>query len=191
MKILSTGKKPFSTNPWLRVCQGMTLAGLLLMLNSMFNTTGLSSALFGLLGMPLLMLSAVGILVLLIDDLRKRYSLFSVEVYEPGEKVFKQGDLADRFYIIQKGAVEVERTTDDTKVLLGRLGAGDYFGEIALLRADGRRTACVKAVTQVELLALGKDNFDSLVSAVPSTHKEFAAKATERIKKHGDSREGG
>lgn len=177
MKILSVGKKPFVANPWLRVCQGLTLAGLLLTLNSMFHTTGLSFALFGMLGTPMLVLSAVIMVVLLIDDLRKRYSLFSLEEYEPGELVFAQGDLADRLYIIQEGEVEVVRTTDGKEVLLARLGPGDYFGEIALLMAEGRRTASVRAATRVELLTLGKENFGRLVAAVPSTHKEFAAKA--------------
>jgi CRP-like cAMP-binding protein len=184
MKVLSVGKQPFGANPWLRVCQVSTLAGLLLTLNSMFHTTGLSFTLFSVLGTPLLVLSAVILLVLLIDDLRKRYSLFSVEEYEPGEMIFAQGDLADRLYIIQRGEVEVLRTTDDKEVLLARLGPEDYFGEIALLMADGRRTASVRAVTQVGLLTLGKENFDRLVAAVPSTHREFAAKAARRITEH-------
>lgn len=184
MKILSVGKKPFAANPWLRLCQGLTLTGLLLTLNSMGHTSGLSFALFALLGIPLLAFSAAIMLLLLFDDLRKRYSLFSVEEYEPGELVFAQGDLADRLYVLQKGEVEVLRTTEGQEVLLARLGPGDYFGEIALLRADGRRTASVRAATHVELLALGKENFDRLVAAVPSTHKEFAAKAAQRIKEH-------
>lgn len=182
MRVLSVGKKPFARNPWLRVCQGLTLAGLLLALNSMLHTTGLSFASFALFGAPMLMLSAAIVLVLLVDDLRKRYSLFGVEEYEPGEMVFAQGDPADRLYVIQKGEVEVLRTTGGKEVLLARLAPGDYFGEIALLMADGRRTASVRAATKVELLALGKENFDRLLTAVPSTHKEFAAKAAQRIK---------
>lgn len=185
MKTLSVGKKPFAANPWLRVCQGLTLAGLLLSLTSMFYTTGLTFALFAVLGMPMLVFSAAFTVVLLVDDLRKRYSLFNLEEYEPGELIFGQGDVADRLYILQKGEVEVLRTTDDKPVLLARLGPGDYFGEIALLTPEGRRTASVRASTRVEVLTLGIENFDRLIAAVPSTQKEFAAKAAQRLKEHG------
>ena len=78
----------------------------------------------------------------LIDDLRKRYSLFSVEEYESGEMIFAQGDLADRLYIIQSGEVEVLRTTDDKEVLL--VGAGDMAQEtVRYLLAQGARKITV------------------------------------------------
>ena len=54
----------------------------------------------------------------------------------PGEVVVREGDTADRFYVIESGEVEV---THDAEVLR-REGVGDYFGEIGLLR-DVPRTA--------------------------------------------------
>ena len=185
MRTLTVGKKPFAANPWLRVCEGLTLIGFLLTLNSMWHTTGLSFTLFVVLAVPSLLLSATVVLVLLIDDLRKRYSLFELEEYEPGEVVFRQGDLADRVYFIQKGEVEVIRTVEDKETLLARLGPGEFFGEMAFFVSDGRRTASVRTSTPVELLALGKENFTRLLGAVPAVEKEFSLKAAERIKTHG------
>lgn len=182
MRILSPGKKPFAANPWLRFCQGLTFVGFLLTLNVMLHTTGLSFALFTVIGTPLLLLSAVAVLVLLVDDLRKQYSLFDLEEYAPGEVIFAQGELADRVYIVQKGEVEVVRTAEGTETVLARLAPGDFFGEMAFFVSDGRRTASVRAAGRVELLALGKENFARLTQALPIVRKEFYAKALQRSK---------
>jgi CRP-like cAMP-binding protein len=57
-----------------------------------------------------------------------------------GQAVFRQGDPADRFYVIEAGAADV---VGDGRVLT-KLGPGDGFGEIALLRRVPR-TAMVRA----------------------------------------------
>jgi len=182
MRIHSPGKKPFAVSRWLRVCQVLTLTGFLLTLNSMWHTTGLSFALFTAAGTPLLLLSAILVVVLLIDDLRKRHSLFDLEVYAAGEMIFAQDDPADRVYIIQQGHVEVVRTFEGKEIVLARLGPGDYFGEMAFFVSDGRRTASVRASSPLELLALGKENFARLVHALPAAYKEFSTKALQRSK---------
>jgi MFS family permease len=78
---------------------------------------------------------------------------------KPGEEIFRQGDLGDRFYIVAEGEVEI--VADDRVVAV--TGPGGYFGEIALLR-DVPRTATVRAKGEVELLALDRDDFIAAVT---------------------------
>jgi predicted MFS family arabinose efflux permease len=77
----------------------------------------------------------------------------------PSTVVFAQGDRGDDFYVIDKGEVEVEVDAKHVRTL----GVGDYFGEIALLR-DVPRTATIRTVGEVELLALDRESFLATVA---------------------------
>jgi hypothetical protein len=95
----------------------------------------------------------------------------------PGTQIITQGHLGDRFYIISSGEVRVDVDGNPVRTL----GAGESFGEIALLR-DIPRTASVTAVTRVELLALDRHHFVETVTGQPAA----AAAAEEVIHSHLD-----
>jgi len=88
-----------------------------------------------------------------------------------GEAVIRQGEVADRFYIVSDGTLEVVHEADGTETILTTLGPGQFFGEIGLL-AGRTRTATVRAKTDVELLALDAPAFHDLVtrSQASATH---------------------
>jgi hypothetical protein len=71
-----------------------------------------------------------------------------------GSVVFAQGDVGDRYYVIESGEAVV---LGDGRAL-ATLGPGEGFGEIALLRST-RRTATVRAVTDLRLRTLRSDHF--------------------------------
>jgi MFS family permease len=76
-----------------------------------------------------------------------------------GETILTQGERGDAFFVIADGTVEVEPVEGAAR----RLGPGESFGEIALLR-DVPRTATVVATTDVELLELAGEEFVAAVS---------------------------
>ena len=84
-----------------------------------------------------------------------------------GQAVFRQGDPADRFYVIEKGRAEV---VGDGR-LVATLGSGEGFGEIGLLRRVPR-TATVRAATDLELYALRCDRFLPVVTGYPPSARE-------------------
>jgi MFS family permease len=81
-----------------------------------------------------------------------------------GSVVFRQGEAGDRYYLVGEGEVEV--SVDGC--VASTLGAGEGFGEIALLR-DVPRTATVTAKTDVTLHALERDVFIAAVTDHPAS----------------------
>jgi MFS family permease len=75
-----------------------------------------------------------------------------------GETIVRAGDVGDRFYIVDSGSVRIGLEEDEKES-----GAGDYFGEIALLR-DVPRTATVTAATPTRLYALERADFLAAVT---------------------------
>ena len=84
-----------------------------------------------------------------------------------GHVVFKQGDFGDRYYVIESGEAEV---IGDGHVV-ATLGHGEGFGEIALLRRI-RRTATVRATSELRLQALRSDHFLAVVLGYTPSARE-------------------
>jgi NADH dehydrogenase len=91
----------------------------------------------------------------------QRSERVSLAHYEVGQDIIRQGDLADAFYVIVRGEAQVVREEDGRENVLARLGAGDSFGELGLLR-NQRRSATIRALGPVDVLALGRNDFDLL-----------------------------
>jgi CRP-like cAMP-binding protein len=94
----------------------------------------------------------------------------------PGMEITRQGEVGDRFYVVDDGDLDV---TIDGKPA-ATLGAGDHFGEIALLR-DVPRTATVTARTDSSLLALERDEFVSAVTGHPASRDAADAVVAARL----------
>jgi MFS family permease len=75
-----------------------------------------------------------------------------------GATVMRAGDVGDRFYIVDSGVVRIELNQGAKQS-----GAGEYFGEIALLR-DVPRTATVTAATATRLYGLQRADFLAAVT---------------------------
>ncbi len=104
-----------------------------------------------------------------------------------GQVLFRQGDPADRYYVIEQGAVDV---VGDGR-LVTRLGPGDGFGEIALLRRVPR-TAMVRAATDLQLQALTSDRFLPIVTGFPPSAREAGTSVEEMLDRFspGESTDG-
>lgn len=89
--------------------------------------------------------------------------------------VVRRGERADAMYFILSGEVMV-----DIHPQPKRLGPGDYFGEIALLK-HGPRTATVVSETDCGLLVLGTDDFERLLRDVPALAEQLRKTMTERL----------
>lgn len=97
------------------------------------------------------------------DAMKKIAGAMSYIPVKKDTLIIREHDSGDLFFAIHTGEVEILKD-DDAGVpqSVARLGEGDVFGEIALL-ARSPRTSSVRAVTNCNLLALNKADFDSLI----------------------------
>jgi CRP/FNR family cyclic AMP-dependent transcriptional regulator len=85
-----------------------------------------------------------------------------VREYKAGEVIFKEGDAASEFFVIQSGKVDIRLGNR----LLGMLSDHDIFGEMALIDATPRSATAV-AASDVKLVPVGEKQFLFLVSRTP------------------------
>jgi hypothetical protein len=101
--------------------------------------------------------------------------------FPAGAAVVRQGDTADRFYIITQGEVTVTRQDQDGKeVQVATLRPGQFFGEVGLL-ADAPRNATVAARTPIEVLALDRETFRQVAESSEATAEDLAVVVRERM----------
>jgi len=77
-----------------------------------------------------------------------------------GDVVIRQGEEGEEFFLISDGTVEVVREGHD----VASLGAGDFFGEGALITGEPR-SATVVAKDELATYVLGKADFRSAIEA--------------------------
>jgi MFS family permease len=99
-----------------------------------------------------------------------------------GEEVIVQGEIGDRFFLIEAGQVEVF----EDGVFRRNEGPGESFGEIALLH-DVPRTATVRTTEDTRLLALGSDQFLLAVTGHRRSHQLARAVVDERWSADGST----
>jgi CRP-like cAMP-binding protein len=92
--------------------------------------------------------------------------------FQKGERIVAQDSAGDAMFIIVEGAVKVVHRTDDTGIELARLGAGEFFGELALVD-HSPRCADVDAVEDCVLLRIPQSSVLALAGVYPNAAFKF------------------
>lgn len=118
----------------------------------------------------------IGIFSDLSDDELKVITTFATEKALPaGAVAVREGDFANRFMAIDEGEARVIRNGEE----VGRLGAGDIFGEIGLIERE-RRTATVEAVTDLNLIEIEHWELQRMKKVLPHVYERIEQLAEER-----------
>jgi hypothetical protein len=110
-------------------------------------------------------------------------SIEGVQV-QAGDLIIRQGEPADKFYIISKGEVEIIQQAGGAPIVINRLSQGQFFGEVGLL-TGAQRNASVRAVTTCELLALDRDTFRAVIGSSAPTAQDFGQILAQRASSPG------
>jgi len=104
------------------------------------------------------------------DDLELLRAAGAESTIAAGQTLIERGQPGAGVFLILEGDVVVD-APEGTR----RLGAGAVIGERALLSADGTRTARVRAVTDVRVVAVPREVFDELCAGDPGFAERIAA----------------
>ena len=129
-------------------------------------------------------LASVPLLAGLDDRVRRRLAQIGKRrTYAADEAIVKEGTTGTALYVILSGRVRVERGASQ----VGELGAGDFFGELALIEEEPR-SASVIAVDETECLLFPAWEFRALLEEQPQIAVAIMRALIERI--HRQERHG-
>ena len=101
--------------------------------------------------------------------------------YLAGAVIFMVGDPALKSFLIHSGKVELRRGTGDMNDRAAQLGPGDVFGEMSLI--DERpHSLSARAVTNVELTAISRNEFEHVMSLTPHDFRAHLITLFERLR---------
>src|SRR6267142_2091017 len=103
--------------------------------------------------------------------------------YAPGEVIYKQGELADGFYLVRRGFVKVTESYPGGDLVLAYLPAGSHFGEMSLL-SDGKHMATCSALDHVDLVRIDGDDFKEMLNIYPAVREDLKKIREERIREN-------
>ena len=108
---------------------------------------------------------------------RERVARWADEIEEPaGYHLVDQGKFPHEFFVLLEGTVAVKKDGRH----IADLGAGDFFGEIALVEHE-RRTATVTSTTPVRAIVMHAREFGAMRGEMPAVAGRIEAAVRERL----------
>ena len=91
----------------------------------------------------------------------------------PDSHIVRKGEVGREMYFISRGEVQVvsEAPQKEDRIVYATLRDGSFFGEVALLFNDSRRTATVVTSSYCDLFVLRKEDFDTIQESFPDQSK--------------------
>jgi CRP-like cAMP-binding protein len=114
---------------------------------------------------------------------QKLYDVARIVEYPDGTQLCMEGAREGIFYIVLEGRVRVEKNVEGQKQLIAELGAGNFFGEMALV-LDQPRTADVVAIERVQVIEIDRPNFSNLIISNGELAVAFAMLTMKRLQAH-------
>ena len=107
-----------------------------------------------------------------------------IRTYPPETVMCKENEIEYTFYMILEGDFEVSKIINNAETrLLKSLTVGDFFGEMALIH-NAPRAATVKSKTNVTVLELDKDGFNSVLKHSPSVAMAMVGEISSRLRQN-------
>lgn len=116
-------------------------------------------------------------------DLEAMSPLFTERKYKKGTIIFFEGDSGDDFFIIKSGLVKIYRIDEFKEIILALFRDGDFFGDMALIHKEMKRSATAETLEPTTLYILQRAEFVRFLERVPQLTLRLLETVSERLRK--------
>ena len=119
------------------------------------------------------------------EDLAEIAAITTENFYEPGDIIIEENSMADAFFIIYKGKIEIlKRFEDGEEVVLGVYSDSEFFGEMSIFD-EGPRSATARAVEDTTLMQVSYRDFERVLAFAPQIAYAIMKELSNRLRQTG------
>lgn len=116
-------------------------------------------------------------------DLRAIANKLHLVRYRKGEMIFREGEPAERLFLIDDGKVKLSLTAPNgQELLIAVLGRGHIFGELAVIDR-GPRAMDARAMEETRVCSLGSDVFWTMLENRPALARRLLELMARRLRR--------
>lgn len=105
------------------------------------------------------------------------------ELYTAEEIICYQGEVGNSLFVLAEGETAVLVNADSgSTIQVNTVTAPNYFGEMALLVDDTERSATIQAITDCQVLTIGREAFQQVMDSNPTLLRRLAHQITEHMR---------
>ena len=121
-------------------------------------------------------------------DLEPLLADFRLRRYATDSYIFREGDPGDHLHLLATGEVTISRTTEaGGEAIFAVLGAGEVFGELAVLQENAVRSADAQALADTECFVLHRQALVAFLQAHPAVMWRVITVLSERIRRKDEA----
>src|SRR5437763_982024 len=105
--------------------------------------------------------------------------------FAEGQVLFREGDPPDSVFRLLSGSVDILRELDGDPILLGRVGAGQFIGEMGVVE-NRPRSATARAASEVGVEILTPTEFLDQIARSPQAARELIQRLSQRLRQADD-----
>jgi CRP/FNR family cyclic AMP-dependent transcriptional regulator len=111
------------------------------------------------------------------------------KVFPPGTVLFHDGESGREMYVVQSGKIKISKKVRDEEQTLAVLGAGEFFGEMAILN-NKPRSATATVLEESKVLVIDPKTFESMIKNNTEIAVRMIKKLAARLQEADDQIEG-
>jgi CRP-like cAMP-binding protein len=115
------------------------------------------------------------------DDLRGILMSLQKQSFDPGKTILFQGEIANRLFILIRGAVTIASKNRGQNLALADLKPPAYFGEISLIRPVSANATVTAGDEGAELIILNHDAMTELSRRIPDIQTRIQSVIESRL----------